>query len=37
MAKLNNDEAIEKYFKLSTNINTTNLVLFNPEGKLMKY
>ena len=29
--------SVEKEFKLSTSLSTTNLVLFNSEGKLRKY
>ncbi len=30
-------EGLEANFKLSTTVQTTNMVLFNPEGKIKKY
>lgn len=30
-------EGLDKYFKLSTTIPTTNMVLFNAEGKINRY
>ena len=37
MAELQSDEALEKYFKLSTTIQCTNMVLFDAECKLKRY
>lgn len=34
---LKDPDSIEKFFKLNSSLNTTNLVLFNHEGKLSKY
>ena len=35
--QLNQAVAFEKVFKLSTNIATSNMVLFNSEGRLHRY
>jgi DNA topoisomerase-2 len=32
-----NEESVDKYFKLSANININNFVLFDSEGKLKRY
>jgi DNA topoisomerase-2 len=33
----NGVDAVEKYFKLTSNINTTNMVLIGPDGRVKKY
>ncbi len=38
MAQVMNDaDSLDKYFKISTTIQVTNMVLFDPDGKLKKY
>lgn len=34
---LTKPDQIEKFFKLSSNINTSNMVLFNAENKITKF
>lgn len=37
LQEIEKNEGIEKFFKLGTNLSTTNMVLFNQDGKLKKY
>lgn len=37
LQEIERTEGIEKFFKLSTTLNTSNMVLFDPEGKIKKY
>jgi DNA topoisomerase-2 len=31
------EEGLEKFFKLTTTINTSNMIAFDPNGKIHKY